>query len=230
MSQDIDLIEAAEGSLAGPRTASRGGSLAESAYVRLRDDIITVKLQPGDPLDEKQLSRDLGVGLTPVRDALKRLRHERLAVIYPRRGTFVAEINISDERWLTEVRTDLEGLAAALAAERATDEECAELKRMAEAMEDAVEVSRDYITQDTEIHRAIYRAAHNPYLEATLTQYSNLAMRIWHYGLVRARPSTPRSCAQDEVVEEICARRPGAARKAAQAHLLGFSASVRSML
>ncbi|MFM9371933.1 GntR family transcriptional regulator [Streptomyces sp. Da 82-17] len=230
MRQETDLIAVAERPSSSAPTAPGGRTLAESAYMRLRDDIITVKLQPGDPLDEKQLSRDLDVGLTPVRDALKRLRHERLAVIYPRRGTFVAEINISDERWLTEVRTDLEGLAAALAAERATDEECAELKRMAEAMEDAVEVSRDYIAQDTEIHRAIYRAAHNPYLEATLTQYSNLAMRIWHYGVARARPHTPRSCAQDDVVEAICARQPGAARKAAQAHLLGFSASVRSML
>lgn len=230
MRQETDLIEIAERPPASARKAPGGRTLAESAYKRLRDDIITVQLKPGDPLDEKELSRELGVGLTPVRDALKRLRHERLAVIYPRRGTFVAEINISDERWLTEVRTDLEGLAAALAAEHATDEECAELKRMAEAMEDSVEVSRDYITQDTEIHRAIYAASHNPYLEATLTQYSNLAMRIWHYGLSRTRAHTPHSCAQDGVVEAICARRPAAARKAAQAHLLGFSASVRSML
>jgi DNA-binding GntR family transcriptional regulator len=204
--------------------------LADQAYLRLRDDIITVRLQPGDPLDEKVLSQRLGLGLTPVRDALKRLTLERLAVIYPRRGTFVADINISDERWLTEVRIEMEGLAAVLAAERATDEECAALTALAGTREDPADLSPDCISVDAEIHRAIYAASHNPYLEVSLNQYANLAMRIWHYGIQRMRPRPPLSCTQDEVVEAICVRRPEAARKAARNHLLAFSAEVRALL
>ncbi|MEW2395471.1 GntR family transcriptional regulator [Streptomyces sp. NPDC046862] len=230
MRQGTELGEAAGGAAVGKQRAAGGLRLADQAYLRLRDDIITVRLRPGDPLDEKTLSRQLGLGLTPVRDALKRLTLERLAIIYPRRGTFVTDINISDERWLTEVRIEMEGLAAALAAERATDEECAALTALASTLEDSSDLSMDYISVDTEIHRAIYAAAHNPYLEVSLNQYANLALRIWHYGIQRMRARTPRSCSQDEVVAAICARKPEAARKAAQGHLLGFSAEVRALL
>jgi DNA-binding GntR family transcriptional regulator len=188
------------------RTAG-GLRLADQAYLRLRDDIVAVRLQPGDPLDEKVLSQQLGLGLTPVRDALKRLTLERLAVIYPRRGTFVTEINISDERWLTEVRTELEGLAAALAAERATDEECAALATLAGTLEDSSELFLDNICVDADIHRAIYAASRNPCLEASLNQYANLALRIWHYGIQQMGPRPPRSCSQNEVVKAICARK-----------------------
>ncbi|MER5217097.1 GntR family transcriptional regulator [Streptomyces sp. NPDC002838] len=230
MRQATELNETAGGAAVARQGTNGGLRLADQAYLRIRDEIVTVQLQPGDPLDEKVLSQRLELGLTPVRDALKRLTLERLAVIYPRRGTFVTDINISDERWLTEVRIELEGLAAALAAERATDEECAALSRLAGTLEDASDLSLDYISVDAEIHRAIYAASHNPYLESSLNQYANLALRIWHYGIQRMRPRTPRSCAQDEVVAAICARKPEAARKAAQSHLLGFSAEVRSLL
>lgn len=230
MRQGTEVNGAVDGTAAGGQRTAGGLRLVDQAYLRLRDDIITVRLQPGDPLDEKVLSQQLGLGLTPVRDALKRLTLERLAVIYPRRGTFVTDINISDERWLTEVRIELEGLAAALAAERGTDEEFAALTALAGTLEDSSDLSLDYISVDTEIHRAIYAAAHNPYLEASLNQYANLALRIWHYGIKRLRPRTPRSCSQTEVVEAISARRPEAARKAAQSHLLAFSMEVRSLL
>ncbi|MGW0826847.1 GntR family transcriptional regulator [Streptomyces sp. NPDC002845] len=230
MRQGTETNGAADGAAVGRQRTAGGLRLVDQAYLRLRDDIVTVRLRPGDPLDEKALSQQLGVGLTPVRDALKRLTLERLAVIYPRRGTFVTDINISDERWLTEIRIELEGLAAALAAERATAEECAALTALAGTLEDSSDLSLDYVSADTEIHRAIYAAAHNPYLEAGLNQYANLALRIWHYGIQRMRPRTPRSCSQNEVVEAICARRPEAARKAAQNHLLAFSMEVRSLL
>ncbi|MGW0734747.1 GntR family transcriptional regulator [Streptomyces sp. NPDC002851] len=230
MRQATEVGRAVGGAAVGKPGTAGGVRLADQAYLRIRDEIVSVRLQPGDPLDEKVLSQRFGVGLTPVRDALKRLTLEQLAVIYPRRGTFVADISISDERWLTEVRIELEGLSAALAAERATDEECAALTALAGTLEDASDMSLDYISVDGEIHRAIYAAAHNPYLESSLNQYTNLALRIWHYGIQRMRPRTPRSCSQGEVVEAICARKPEAARKAAQAHLLAFSAEVRALL
>src|SRR5262245_7295748 len=129
MRQGIGLDRIATGAGMGGQGTNGQLRLADQAYLRLRDEIVTVRLRPGDPLDEKALSQRLELGLTPVRDALKRLTLERLAVIYPRRGTFVTDINISDERWLTEVRIEMEGLAAALAAERATDEECAAMTK-----------------------------------------------------------------------------------------------------
>ena len=90
--------------------------LAEQAYERIRDDIVFLRVEPGAPLDDKELSAELGMSLSPIRDALKRLTLERLVVTYPRRGTFVAEITVSDEQWLTEIRLPLEEVAAGLAA------------------------------------------------------------------------------------------------------------------
>jgi len=195
----------------------------------IRDDLITLRIEPGAPLDEKRLSASLNVGLTPVRDALKRLTLERLLVTYPRRGTFAAEINISDERWLTEARTGLEGLAAALAAQRASDGERAALIKLAEKLEGS-KPSMAYVDYDADVHRAIYAAAHNPYLEATLNQYANAALRIWHYALRSLGSHSPHPCDQTEVVAAIVAHDGERARAAAEAHLLDYSVEIRRLL
>ena len=207
-----------------------GVRLADRAYTWIRDQIVTTRIAPGAPLDESVLSSELGIGLTPIREALKRLTLERLAVIYPRRGTFATEINISDERWLTEVRMELEGLAAALAAQRASHEDCAELMALIEKAESSATLPADFITLDTETHRRIYAIARNPYLEASLNQYANLALRIWHYCLERMPARTLQSCNQRDVVQAICDRDPDRARAAAQEHLRSFSEEVRSLL
>ncbi|GAA0528510.1 GntR family transcriptional regulator [Saccharopolyspora subtropica] len=205
----------------------------DRAYEQLRDDLIALRIEPGEPLDEKRLSASLGVGLTPVRDAIKRLTLERLVVTYPRRGTFAAEISVSDELWLTEIREDLEGLAAALAAVRATAAEREELSRLADLVDShpsAGHGSTSYIEVDAAIHRAIYAAAHNPFLETSLNQYANLAMRIWHYGLRRVAQQPAAGCDQAEVVEAIVRGDADAARESARAHLRDFSNSVRALL
>jgi DNA-binding GntR family transcriptional regulator len=206
--------------------------LADQAYRAIRDDLITLRIEPGAPLDERQLSASLKVGLTPVRDAIKRLTLERLVVTYPRRGTFAAEIHISDERWLTEARTGLEGLAALLAAQRATDAECAALLDLAQKLEASKDskLSIEYIDRDAAVHRAIYAAARNPYLESTLNQYTNAALRIWHYTLRAMGPASPPPCDQTEVVAAIVARDGERARTAAEAHLLDYSIQVKRLL
>ena len=215
---------------ASPDTV-RGGPprLIDKAYQAIRDDLITLRIPPGAPLDEKQLSVSLDVGLTPVRDAIKRLTLERLVVTYPRRGTFAAEIKISDERWLTEARMGLEGLAALLAAQRANEADRATLIELSQELE-AAKLSSAYIDHDAAVHRAIYAAAHNPYLETTLNQYANAALRIWHYALGSFTAHPPHPCDQVEVVDAIISRDGERARVAAEAHLLDYSVEVRRLL
>src|SRR5215218_9129751 len=94
--QQVDVPDRPE-RLGGDATASGPLRLVDQAYTRLRDDLIALRIEPGEPLDEKRLSARLGVGLTPVRDAIKRLTLERLVTTYPRRGTFASEISVSDE-------------------------------------------------------------------------------------------------------------------------------------
>src|SRR6266581_2511510 len=90
--------------------------LSDRAYVALRDRLIPLALPPGGPIDEDALTRERGVGRTPVREALRRLALEGLVVIYPRRGTFAASINITSLSDITDVRAQLEPHAAERAA------------------------------------------------------------------------------------------------------------------
>jgi DNA-binding GntR family transcriptional regulator len=214
------------------RPKQQARPLAEQAYERIRDDIVYLRLEPGEPLDDKLLSAELGMSLTPVRDALKRLTLERMVVTYPRRGTFVAEITVSDEQWLTEIRQNLEGVAAALAAERATQAERDHLTELAGRLErdQANRITTEYHAVDAEIHQAIYAAAHNPFLQASLIQYLNLTLRIWHYGLrlVPARQSVGQD--QQAVIAAIVRGDAEAAAEAARVHLADYSTAVRSLL
>ncbi|WP_461143470.1 GntR family transcriptional regulator [Salinifilum aidingensis] len=204
----------------------------DEAYVQLRDDLVSLRIRPGDPLDEKRLSAALGVGLTPTRDAIKRLVLEGLLVTFPRRGTFATEISVSDELWLTEVREDLEGLAAALAAERATPAEQEALRELADQLESdhGNYLTSENVEIDAAIHRTIYAATHNPHLEASLNQYTNLTMRIWNYGLRRAQ-AHPADCQdQADVVAAIIRGDAEEARRTAHKHLRDFSTVVRQLL
>ena len=106
-----------------PPNVERTPTLADRAYAALRDRLVTLQIRPGEPIDDDLIAEDLGVGRTPVREALKRLEDDRLVVAYPRRGTFATTVDITDLTHLNEVRLQLEPQAARRAAERATADE-----------------------------------------------------------------------------------------------------------
>ncbi|MDE3134317.1 MAG: GntR family transcriptional regulator, partial [Acidobacteriota bacterium] len=156
--------------------------LADRAYVELRDRLVTLQIKPGEPIDEDRLGSELAMGRTPIREAIKRLALENLVAVFPRRGTFAAEINIKDLAQIAEVRTVLEARAAALAAERLTDAGREELVALIEELRASRggDDLKALMELDTRVHRFIYRAADNPFLEVTLTRYFNLSLRIWY--------------------------------------------------
>ncbi|WP_424347792.1 GntR family transcriptional regulator [Kocuria sp. CH-021] len=161
-------------------TAGSGRSLADQAFLRLQDRLILLDIPPGSPLNEARLSEDLGVGRTPLREALKRLESEHLVVTYPRRGTFATTVDITALSEISQVREVLEPLAARLAAERRGGAARERLERLREQLEEpAAEDREDTLRWDVAIHRAVYAAAGNAHLETTLTRYGNLATRIW---------------------------------------------------
>jgi len=163
-------------------------SLADKAYHAIRDMIVSLELAPGAVIDERELIERLGIGRTPVREALRRLAQEQLVEVYPRRGMFVTPVDARALARLSEVRAVLEPEAARLAAERATEADREELALLLSEL-DAVDDDgggSELIDLDERIHRAVYRAAHNDLLEATLEQYYVLALRIWSIALDRA--------------------------------------------
>src|SRR5216684_4246526 len=161
-------------------------SLAEKAYHAIRELIVSLELAPGAVIDERELIERLEIGRTPVREALRRLSHEGLVEVYPRRGMFVTGVDVRELARLSEVRELLEPEAARLAAERATDVDRAELGALLVELDAG---RSELIDLDERIHRAVYRAAHNDLLEATLEQYYVLAIRIWSIGLDSAHMS-----------------------------------------
>jgi DNA-binding GntR family transcriptional regulator len=160
-------------------------SLAEKAYSAIRELIVSLELAPGAVIDERELMERLEIGRTPVREALRRLAHERLVEVYPRRGMFVTGVDVRELARLSEVRAVLEPEAARLAATRATDDDRARIAALLDELAAGSSDDRELMALDERIHRTIYRAAHNDLLEATLEQYYVLALRIWVIALDR---------------------------------------------
>src|SRR3954468_7376719 len=132
---------AAKKAPARKKTAPAETSLTDRAYGNLEALIVTLKLAPGSAVSEAELSKRLGIGRTPIREALQRLARERLVTILPRRGIIVSEINIRSQLRLLEVRREVERLVARSAARRATPEERDRFARMARDFEKAAKTN-----------------------------------------------------------------------------------------
>jgi DNA-binding GntR family transcriptional regulator len=157
-------------------------SLANRAYLALRDRLTTLQIRPGEPIDDGLVASELEVGRTPVREALKRLEDDRLVISYPRRGTFATGVEITDLAYINEIRVQLEPLAARRAAERATAGERSAIRDLLTrfgAIDDLPADPTDLMRLDMAVHRTIYRAAGNPHLEDVLVRYHNLVTRIF---------------------------------------------------
>jgi DNA-binding GntR family transcriptional regulator len=219
-------------SAAGTQQAGTTGDLmADRAYVALRDRIVSLRIAPGEPINEDALGRELAMGRTPLREAIKRLAHENLVTVFPRRGTFASEINITDLAHISDVRGQLEGHAAYRAAERLTDSQRAELEDLLQRIGSPEGApAEDLMRLDAEIHRFVYRCAGNPYLEETLGRYFNLSLRIWHLVLDRLPHLTDRVRDHRALLEAVRAGDAEEARRVAADHVGTFAREIRSVL
>lgn len=153
-------------------------SIAEQAYRVLLEEIVSLRLAPGQVLVEEALCELTSLGRTPVREALQRLAAQRLVTIIPRRGVMVSDINITDLREIFEVRAPLEGVAASLAAERWGGRDMpAEIAADIAAIRSAPDFF-SLVAIDHRLHHAIHRMAGNSYLLATLDWYLTLSIRL----------------------------------------------------
>lgn len=221
---DISALEEAQ---AGPRAL-----LADRAYEELRDRLVTLRIKPGEPIDEDRLGNELEMGRTPIREAIKRLALENLVTVFPRRGTFAAEINIKDLAQITEVRAVLEARAAALAAQRLTEPGRERLNALIEELRASRggEDMAALMELDTRIHRFIYGACDNPFLEETLCRYLNLSLRIWYLVIDRLPHLFQRVHEHETMLQAIADRKPELAYEIAGAHVDTFESEIRSVL
>jgi DNA-binding GntR family transcriptional regulator len=208
-------------------------SLSEHAYLAIRDRLVMLDIRPGAPINEDQIAASLGVGRTPVREALKRLETERLVIAYPRRGTFATDVNITDLAHISEVRQALEPVAAAAAARRATARDrqsLGEILADLEAGDAETGGPESAMRLDVRAHRAVYTAAHNPYLEDTLIRYDNLATRIWCLFVDRVSGMASHVNEHIPLLRAIADADSATAAELAGEHVAGFEREIRKLL
>jgi DNA-binding GntR family transcriptional regulator len=157
-------------------------TLTEQAYYRLEEMIVTLELAPGAILSEQALSADLGIGRTPIREALQRLSREGLVMVLPRKAIIVTETDPKRQLLVLEVRREIERLLARACAERATDAERRRFAEIADGMEDAASKNDDiaFMRLDRELNALLAEAAHNEYASRAMRSLNGHSRRFWY--------------------------------------------------
>ena len=200
--------------------------LSEQAYQQIRRMIVRLDLAPGDVVREDDLREQLGIGRTPIREALQRLAREHFITVIPRRGMFVSGIEVEELSMLFETRTVLEPYAARLAAARGTDEHWAAMGAALGGVASAAS-NEDLMEVDRSGHEIMWAAAGNRFLVDTLDVLYAQSDRLWHLYLADVADMTH---AVDEHTVIMDALRAGDGDRAAdlmEEHIRAFDAQIR---
>ncbi len=162
--------------------ARQAESLTEQAYRVIEEEIVTLRLKPGDVLSEQLLSATTSIGRTPIREALQRLAREGLITVLPRKGILVSDINPRNQLLVLEVRRELERLLSRTGAERATPAQRARLQEVARGMDLAARRNDDiaFMRLDRELNALMIACAHNDYAARSMKLLQGLSRRFWY--------------------------------------------------
>ncbi len=218
---------------------------AQRAYSEIKERIVTTVMRPGSVIEEAVLRTELGLGRTPIREALKLLEAEKLVVVSPRRGMFVADVTLTDLRELEEVRLELEALCARLAVQRMTPWEVEEMRRLVAELRayepengsngsNAVSVREvraapqaELLNLDRRFHALLRQGAHNELLEAECKMLFNLSLRMWYLFVDRIQPQDLAEDAFTEILTAIENKEVSRADRAMRKHILQFGESIK---
>jgi DNA-binding GntR family transcriptional regulator len=207
---------------------------SDFAYTTMRLKILTGEFAPGEVLNQATLARTIGISTTPLREALRRLKSEGFVELDAHRDARVTQLSAEEARDLLEVRRSLDPLAVALAAERRTKADIAEIRDGAKGVEPLL---RGFGVEDLNAHRrfhaTIYRASHNDLLIATLDGLWDKADRYRRFGLSTERSQEERdqkAAEHAELVECVVAGDAEGAAAVMHRHIstsLGAKAATR---
>jgi DNA-binding GntR family transcriptional regulator len=166
----------------GAARKAAGETLTERAYRALEEQIVTLRLKPGEFLSEYALSDSLKIGRTPIREALQRLAHEDLVTILPRKGILVSASDPRKQLRVLEVRRELERLLCRLAAQRASAEQRTRFAEIATSMDRAAKTNDDlaFMRLDRELNVLIADAAQNDYAARAMRFLQGHSRRFWY--------------------------------------------------
>ena len=206
---------------------------ADSAYIALRDDILTGVLKPDDRLTEVTLADRLNMSRTPVREAVKRLLIEGFLTRAPGEGLRVTGLEPDEVQQIFQIRLKLESYGARRAAAHATPAEQAELHRLADVMSAHTPPKTDAefeVISDANaaFHRTIMLAARSPRLGAMMSLAINLGLVLRTYRMYDDHDMIRQSRHHHDIAEAISARDPDWAEAAMSSHVLAAAAVARA--
>lgn len=191
----------------------------EQAYRHLRAAIQEGRLKPGDRLREGELALEIGLSRTPIREALAKLEAEGLVVHDASRGIMVAEL---DYRMVTELyymREVLEGTAARLAAQHASEVEISILEDLCRQYGESLDNEAKLALSNRQFHNTLYRCSHNRYLNNMLTVLHDALSLLGRTTLADRERAAETLREHKAVVEAIQRRDADAAEQALRNHI-----------
>jgi DNA-binding GntR family transcriptional regulator len=212
-----------------------GDRLSDRASDQLRSMIITLQLEPGAILDEGVYSTRLGIGRTPLREAVQRLADEGLAVILPRRAVAVSQITVTDLQQIYEARLAFEAASARLASVRATAADLARISQHIDCLPrpDAADQDADptnVVACDFNFHHSIAGSANNRYLHDSIRKLLGPAMRMTFLAHRHGQPVRETFDEHSAILEALRRRDPDAAEHATRCHILAAKERILNRL
>lgn len=193
-------------------------SLRDLAYDKLEEMIVTQVLPPGARVTELELAQKLGIGRTPVREALQRLAREKLVAVKPRAAILVLEMTPDRQRQLIEFRSTVERNLVLLAAERVDDAQRVRMLQLQRAVEDAAEIGEGalYLRVVREIQELLCEAARNEFLYDCMTSIYALSRQFTYIYYKQAGSLKRAASRHSAVLKAVAAKDQEAALAAAR--------------
>jgi DNA-binding GntR family transcriptional regulator len=201
-------------------------------YERIKHEIITLRFRPGEYLNEAQVSELLGIGRTPVHQALNRLMLEGMVEVIPRKGVIVRAISLNEVLEIIDVRVINETYCARLAAARASASDIAELSRIL-AESERGSSTPDTVRQmllDRDFHSMLSRIAGNVVLADIMRSLHERSLRFWFISL---RDQIHHNRVKGEhraILDAVKAHDPDAAEQAVRNHIESFRTNIMAYI
>ena len=160
-------------------------ALYQQVAERLREQIFSRELEPGSWIDEQKLAADYGISRTPLREALKVLAVEGLVTMKVRRGAYVTEMSTDDVHQVYRLLGLLESDAAAEVAERASDAQIADLRKLHEALEKRVRQRDAFFDINEQFHQRLLEVAGNRWRQQIVGDLRKVMKLNRHHSLFK---------------------------------------------
>lgn len=209
-------------------------TLTDNIYESLREDILELRLRPGEKLSEVRLAERYGVSRAPIRNVIARLEKDKLVQVRPQIGTLVAPISFEKLLDILEIRLLLEPVAAAAAAERigAGDlDRLDEAFRRFEGVNEASAAGRElYFQTDVLLHQTLWKWCGNAEIARILENYRGEIYRIRISNSELGHRLVPTADEMRAVYQAIRTRSAEGAREAMRRHLFNTRQTVAGLL